>query len=123
MHVINIEATTFEAMMNRLPALRLAYSLSLGIARASTALLSLLRRFESFAERVESLCRENDDKSLQTWLDTQEVCELLGVQSKRTIQSYRDSGLLPYSRIEHKIYYRPEDVQRMLERLNKQKPN
>ncbi len=123
MNVINIEATTFEAMMNRLPALRLAYSLSLGIARASTALLSLLRRFESFAERVESLCRENGDKSLQTWLDTQEVCELLGVQSKRTIQSYRDSGLLPYSRIEHKIYYRPEDVQRMLERLNKQKPN
>ena len=123
MNVINIEATTFEAMMNRLPALRLAYSLSLGIARASTALLSLLRRFESFAERVESLCRENGDKSLQTWLDTQEVCELLGVQSKRTIQTYRDSGLLPYSRIEHKIYYRPEDVQRMLERLNKQKPN
>ena len=96
MNVINIEATTFEAMMTR---------------------------FESFAERVESLCRENGDKSLQTWLDTQEVCELLGVQSKRTIQSYRDSGLLPYSRIEHKIYYRPEDVQRMLERLNKQKNN
>ena len=96
MQVINIEATTFEAMMNR---------------------------FETFAERVESLCRENGDKSLQTWLDTQEVCELLGVQSKRTIQTYRGSGLLPYSRIEHKIYYRPEDVQRMLERLNQQKPN
>jgi DNA-binding transcriptional MerR regulator len=35
--------------------------------------------------------------------------------SKRTLQSYRDKGILPYSQIEHKCYYRVADVRRLLE--------
>lgn len=34
--------------------------------------------------------------------------------SVRTLQTYRDKGLLPYSCIKHKIFYKPEDVEAFL---------
>lgn len=92
MEVINVEARTFEAMM---------------------------ARFEAFAERVETLCRTGGDKTLQKWLDNQEVCEILNI-SKRTLQTYRDNGTLPYTQINHKMYYRPEEVERLIHKLKKQ---
>ncbi|WP_394368551.1 hypothetical protein [Alistipes timonensis] len=30
--------------------------------------------------------------------------------SKRTLQYYRNSGILPYTTIRNKCYYKPEDV-------------
>lgn len=93
MEIINVEASVFEAMM---------------------------ARFEAFAAKVETVCRTSGDKSMQPWLDNQEVCQLLNI-SKRTLQSYRDNGTLPYSQIGHKMFYRPDDVQRVFEKsiLNK----
>ena len=88
MEVINIEAQTFEAMMSR---------------------------FEAFTQRVELLC-ESRDKNLQRWLDNQEVCQILNI-SKRTLQTYRDNGTLAYSQINHKIYYKPCDVEEVINKL------
>lgn len=88
MEIINVEASTFEAMM---------------------------ARFETFAKRVDSLCRNSGDKSMQEWLDGQEVCQLLSI-SKRTLQTYRSNGILPYSQIGHKILYRSDDVKQVFER-------
>ena len=42
-----------------------------------------------------------------------EVCELLHI-SPRTLQTLRDNGMLAYSQIGHKIFYKPEDVQRIV---------
>lgn len=39
---------------------------------------------------------------------------VLGI-SKRTLQTYREKGLLPFSRIRHKIFYKPEDVGKLLQ--------
>lgn len=89
MKIINVEASFYEAMM---------------------------ARFESFAERVETLCHSCGDKNLQKWLDNQEVCEILDI-SKRTLQTYRDNGTLAFSQIGHKMFYRPEDVQRVINGL------
>jgi len=33
--------------------------------------------------------------------------------SARTLQTLRDNGTLAYSQINHKTYYRPDDVQRI----------
>ena len=41
------------------------------------------------------------------------VCRILGV-SRRTLQYYRDTAALPFVRIEHKCYYRREDVAALL---------
>ena len=53
-------------------------------------------RFTEFAKRIESLCSTHTQK-VENWLDSQEVCLLLGF-SKRTLQYYRSSGRLAYSK-------------------------
>ncbi len=41
------------------------------------------------------------------------VCQLLGI-SKRTLQHYRDTRVLPFVQIGHKCYYKRENVERLL---------
>lgn len=89
MEIINVDARTWELIM---------------------------KRIEALADKTENLCRNTGDKSLQKWLDNQEVCQLLGI-SKRTLQTYRDNGTLPYTQINHKIYYRPQDVEQAINKL------
>ena len=48
------------------------------------------------------------------WLDNQEVCDVLRI-NKKTLQAYRAKGLLPFSRIKNKLFYKPEDIRRLLE--------
>lgn len=63
----------------------------------------MMARFESFAQRVDELCKVGQDKSMQKWMDNHEVCWALQI-SMRTLQSYRDSGVIGYSQIGHKIF-------------------
>ena len=69
-------------------------------------------RFIEFAKRIESLCSTHTQK-VENWLDSQEVCLLLGF-SKRTLQYYRSSGWLAYSQIGSKIYYKSSDIERII---------
>mgnify|MGYP003377894687 CR=1 FL=1 len=62
----------------------------------------MLARFEEFARRMD-----------EPWLDNQQVCQLLNI-SKRTLQTLRGNGSLSYTQINHKIYYRSEDVRSFL---------
>jgi hypothetical protein len=88
MEIVNIEARTFEAIMNR---------------------------FEVLEKKMNSL-HSNHDKGLKKWLDNQDVCLILNI-SKRTLQTYRDNGTLPYSQINHKIYYKPNDIELVMCKL------
>ena len=74
----------------------------------------LVERVENIEEKAERMFRCQEDIGLQPWLDNQDVCEILNI-TKRTLQSYRERGLLPYSRTEQKIRYKPEDVQKLLQ--------
>jgi hypothetical protein len=51
----------------------------------------------------------------EVWLDIQEACSLLKV-SKRTLQSYRNNKILPFSQIAGKIYFKASDIQLHLEK-------
>lgn len=73
----------------------------------------LTARVEDIEQKTERMYRHQEDMGLKDWLDNQDVCEMLGI-TKRTLQSYRENGLLPYSRREHKIRYKPADVQTLL---------
>ena len=54
------------------------------------------------------------EKSKHTdWLHNGDVCKLLNI-SKRTLQYYRDTGILPFTQIGHKCYYKREDVESLL---------
>ena len=56
------------------------------------------------------------------WLHNGDVCRLLNI-SKRTLQHYRDTGVLPFTQIEHKCYYRREDVERLLQTKSEKTKN
>lgn len=62
---------------------------------------ALAGHVEAIERKAEALCRRQEDVSLKKWLDNQDVCDVLGI-SKRTLQTYREKGLLPFSRIRHK---------------------
>lgn len=92
MEIINIEARTFEAMM---------------------------QRFEAFVRKVDMLCEQHIGKELNEWLDNQDVCLILHI-SPRALQTLRDSGKLAYTQIDRKVYYKPEDVEKLINHLKKQ---
>lgn len=77
---------------------------------------SMLSRLETTANKIDSLSEGNKDKRLKDWLDNQDVCMILSID-KRTLQNYRDKKILPYSQFVHKNYYKPEDVERVLQSM------
>ena len=69
------------------------------------------KHFDLFVKEIEQLCE--GIKMGDKWLDNQEVCMLLHI-SKRTLQYYRDSGTLPFSRFGIKCFYKVSDVEKLL---------
>ena len=59
---------------------------------------------------MKAMAGRGTDKRLGEWLDNQDVCQILNI-SPRTLQTLRQNGTLAYSQIEHKTYYKPEDVE------------
>ena len=73
----------------------------------------LLTSFNSFVAQMRALADRGTDKKLGDWLDNQDVCQILNI-SPRTLQTLRDNGTLAFSQIYRKVYYKPEDVERIL---------
>jgi hypothetical protein len=73
----------------------------------------LLTSFKSFVSQMKAMAGRGTDKRLGEWLDNQDVCQILNI-SPRTLQTLRQNGTLAYSQIEHKVYYKPEDVKRII---------
>ena len=73
----------------------------------------LLTSFNSFVTKMKEMASRGKDKGLSDWLDNQDVCQMLNI-SPRTLQTLRDNGTLAYSQINRKVYYKPEDVERIL---------
>ena len=46
----------------------------------------------------------------EKWLDIQEACLLLKI-SKRTMQKYRDEGIISFSQFNGKIYFKASDLE------------
>ena len=57
--------------------------------------------------------KPNNEARLEDWLDNQEVMQLLHI-SPRTLQTLRTNGTLPFSRIRKKLYYRKQDILKIL---------
>jgi len=59
--------------------------------------------------------KEGPKKALQNDLvDTFEACRILGI-CRRTLERYRDSGDLPYSRIDRRLFYRVTDLEHLMQ--------
>lgn len=75
----------------------------------------IIQKFDEFAKRIKTLCGKQ--KTNEKWMDNEDVCRLLNI-SKRTLQSYRDRKILPFSQIGHKCYYRISDIENLLAELS-----
>ncbi len=64
---------------------------------------------DEILKRLDSLERFGE-----SWIDGQDVMDALNI-SKRTLQTLRDSKMLPYSRINGKFYYKVADIEALLE--------
>ncbi len=88
MEVIAIQKSALDGMTNELKA--------------------LLELTENATMKYTSIFKE------EKWLDNQEVCLMMNI-TKRTLQTYKDKGLLPYSKLNRKNYYKISDVKALLE--------
>ena len=71
---------------------------------------AMVARFNRFVSRMEVICQRHGEKRMSEWMDNQDVCRMLNISP----QTLRDNGTLAYSQINHKTYYRPEDVERIV---------
>lgn len=73
----------------------------------------MVGKLNLLSDRVNEIIGKREKGMLSRWMDNQDVCQQLRI-SPRTLQTLRDNGTLAYSQIGHKIFYKPEDVQRIV---------
>lgn len=83
-----------------------------------------ITQFESSLDqlnsKIESIIQANSQGNPQSldsakWISKQEAAKRLNVCSK-TIDSYMKKGILPYSQFKSKLYIKPSDIDKILER-------
>lgn len=79
------------------------------------ALASFKQDLQEIKESLKTITRPAPHPISGAWLDGQEVMQQLHI-SIRTLQTMRDNGTLPYSRINGKFYYKLADVLELLEK-------
>ena len=76
-------------------------------------------KLEQIEDRLDDMILMLKDKQRtnpeQVFFDSQEFLQIMNI-SKRTAQYWRDSGLIGYCQIVHKIYYRLNDILTMLDK-------
>lgn len=68
------------------------------------------QRLDAFTTEVRNKQRTEPD---QVWYDNQEFLQIMNI-SKRTAQSWRDEGIISFSQVGSKIYYRFSDIEELL---------
>jgi hypothetical protein len=66
-------------------------------------------------DEIQTKLTAKDKEPKEVWLDNQEFIQLLKI-SKRTAQHYRDTGMISFSQVGSKIYYRMNDVEELLKK-------
>ena len=82
------------------------------------AVIITQQNYDELISRLDRIQQEvaNKQKSpVDTFIDNQEFIQIMNV-SKRTAQSWRDEGIISFSQIGSKIYYRMSDVQSLLDK-------
>lgn len=78
------------------------------------ALLKLSGDIKEVKAYLQAFKKTRAENFKESWIDGQDVMLAL-IISKRTLQTLRDSGVLPYSRINGKFYYKVADLEKLLE--------
>ena len=74
----------------------------------------LVGHIEEIGEHIRKSESKKSSGDAERWISNKEAMEILGV-SPRTLQRYRDSGCIPFSKIGKNCRYRLSDIWRVLE--------
>ena len=77
-------------------------------------ILALSQDIKDLKARIELLRQSRAEVLKDTWRDNQDVLQTLHI-SKRTLQTLRTNGTLPYSKVKGKFYYRVADIEQLLQ--------
>jgi hypothetical protein len=97
MNVITLEDDAFNAFLNQIK--------------------QLFEKIEILISTEQALMKQEGNKKNKLekrWLDGPEVCEYLHV-TNRTLQNYRDKGIIPYTTLGGKIIYIKNQIDEILE--------
>ena len=78
------------------------------ITRESEIFKELISKIKTMETEVEMM-NEARISCAGQWIGGDEVMQKLGI-SRRTLQNYRDNGILPYSTVGGKFYYSIRDI-------------
>ncbi len=73
--------------------------------------------FQEIMKRIDEMgtaLSEKQKNPKDIFLDNQEFIQLMNI-SKRTAQAWRDDGIISFSQVGSKIYYRMSDIQKLLD--------
>jgi hypothetical protein len=79
------------------------------ITLQSEAFHEIMKKMEDIQRQLKA--KEKEPKDI--WIDNTDLAKMLKV-TKRTIQNYRDNGIISFSQVGSKLYYRLSDVEDML---------
>jgi len=77
-------------------------------------ILALSQDIKDLKARIELLRQSRAEVLKDTWIDNQDVLQTLHI-SKRTLQTLRTNGTLPYSKVKGKFYYKVADIEQLLQ--------
>ncbi len=66
-------------------------------------------------DEINTRLTQKEKQPKEQWLDNKEFMDLLKI-SKRTAQYYRDNGLISFSQVGSKIYYKLSDIEELMKK-------
>ena len=81
----------------------------------SQAFQEILNKLDSITKALHLKEGKSNGKLSEKWLTLGQTCEALNI-SRRTLQAYRDDGVLSFSQHAGKIYFKASDIEAHLEK-------
>ena len=76
----------------------------------------IIDKLETIEAMLKKLTDKKDVLKSDDLMDNADMCRLFGI-AKRTLQRYRQKGVVPYYRISGVTYYKPDEVKESLKRI------
>jgi hypothetical protein len=77
-------------------------------------ILALSQEIKFIKAYIQLLKQSRAERLKDSWIDNQDVLQTLHI-SKRTLQTFRKNGTLPYSKVKGKFYYKVSDIEELLQ--------
>lgn len=81
------------------------------------AFKAIIERINGLENRFAEIVNKANYPLSERWLTNEEAMKVLDV-CKRTMQTYRDKRMIPYTAIGHRYYYRAADIEKLFRKLH-----